>query len=588
MNSGGPLSSSVSQVRGVRFADDEARALLAGVLPTLDCPGDDFERVKQGITRTVYRGRAAGQDLYLKHFHPKMLLHRIARRLGVSHAMRELRFSRFLGDHGVPVPRALAAVCRGDTEWVATATVESAEQGDRWHEEQLARDAAGRRAIRAATVELARVIAAMHDAGVLHGDLHCGNVLVRTDTPEPKLVLTDLHRVRRCRWLSRRARAANLAQLLHDRRDLTTRTERLRFLKHYLAASRVGGAVRGWRILIEERARRHSARQYAKRDRRITGTNRYFTRLRLGDGWRGHAMLASKYALGGSRAAAMAFRADDWRAVLADPEALLTGPDVTVVKDSPTSLVVRRRIEVGGQEIDVHIKRTRRKRPWKILLDCLRRARSIRAFRLGHELLNRRVATALPLVALEQRRGAFLLDSLLIAETVEGAPLSTFLDKHLQPGGGDDRPLGPAEQRSLAQAVLWQLGRLVQRLHDHSYAHRDLKAPNLLVRWDRRGDEPPSPEIVLVDLDGLRRMWHLSAKRRFQGLMRLNVSLLKCPVVTHAGRLRMLQGYIRRPGLGRVNFKPYWRVLADWSGRKLTQQIRSRRKRQKAVRRPQA
>jgi hypothetical protein len=50
--------------------------------------------------------------------------------------------------------------------------------------------------------------------------------------------------------------------------------------------------------------------------------------------------------------------------------------------------------------------------------------------------------------------------------------------------------------------------------------------------------------------------------------------------------MRMLLGYLRRPGCGRINFKPYWRVLEQWSASKLDQQIRSRRKRQKAARRP--
>ena len=34
--------------------------------------------------------------------------------------------------------------------------------------------------------------------------------------------------------------------------------------------------------------------------------------------------------------------------------------------------------------------------------------------------------------------------------------------------------------------------------------------------------------------------------------MRLNVSLLKCPVVNRAGRLRMLMGYLRRLASGPV------------------------------------
>ena len=129
----------------------------------------------------------------------------------------------------------------------------------------------------------------------------------------------------------------------------------------------------------------------------------------------------------------------------------------------------------------------------------------------------------------------------------------------------------------------WRLlGQVLGRLHDSSLAHRDLKATNMLVLWDGHG----APEVVLVDLDGLRKTRLLTARERFQGLMRLNVSLLECPAVNRAGRLRMLLGYLRRPGSGRIPYKPYWRALERWSAWKLRKQMQDRRKRQKAVRGP--
>ena len=65
--------------------------------------------------------------------------------------------------------------------------------------------------------------------------------------------------------------------------------------------------------------------------------------------------------------------------------------------------------------------------------------------------------------------------------------------------------------------------------------------------------------------------------------MRLNVSLLACTSISHTGRLRMLLGYLRRPGCGKIRFKSYWRVLERWSAGKLRQQIRSRRKHQRVL-----
>ena len=568
------------------FADEDAAALLEDHAQDLfEEASGSWQRVKHNSSRTVYRTHVGGQEIYLKYFHNPSWAHRLMRRLGSSDAMREMRFSRHLAPRGVPTAQPLAAACHNGVEFLATLAVAPAQPADAWHDEQLQRGPAGQRAIQRAIVKLARMVGRMHAAGVIHQDLHCGNVLVRTG-PKPgediELVLMDLHRAQWRQRLSRRARAANLAQLLHDRYYFTTRTERLRFLKHYLRVNDAPGSLRGWQLMVEHFAHMHTRRQHSQRDRRIFKRSRYFTALRLGRGWRALAVLASKRHLAGSSAADCPFEADAWREALADPEALLTGEGAEVVKDSRSSLVVRRTLQVGAQRVDVYVKRSRRKRRWKVLLDCVRRSRAVRAFCLGHALLTRRIATALPLAALERRVGPILLDSILITEAVSAQRLDRFLNTWLAVPPKGDTPLTVPQQRQLAQEVLWQLGRLLRRLHDNRFAHRDLKATNVLVRWEL-GD---SAELVLVDLDGLARPQVLTTRRRFQGLMRLNVSLLKCPIVNRAGRLRMLMGYLRRPGTGRLNFKPYWRMLEEWSEKKIRQQIRSRRKRQKAARRP--
>ena len=593
-----------TSAEAIRYADDAARRRVETVLGDADeHRADVWSLVKQNVSRTVWRRSAdrTGGVLYLKHFHNTGPVHRLFRRLGRGGAIREMRFGGYLLSRGLPVPKILAACCRGPSEWLVSEGIEPATQADQWHSEQLANG--NHAAVREATVALAELVGRMHALGVIHRDLHCGNVLVRQGDPG-EVVLMDLHRMCRRRRLRRHARAANLAQLVSDRRLWTTRSQRLRFLKHYLRAAGAEGTLIGWVRLIEPLAQRHSRRLNAKRERRIFSTNRYFAAMRVG-GYRTHVVLDSKRRVPGSKASELSFAAEDWRRVLADPEALFTGEGVQVIKDSPSSLVVRRRLRVGPAEVDVHVKRPRRKHWRRWVADVFRWSRPLRAFHLGHSLLARHIYTALPLAAMEKRAGPLLVDSILITETVSGgrarppdhadqggaaAPrdelrglhLNRFLNRYLGPGRDGSAVPAPRTNR-LARQVLWQLGRLLRRLHEEGFAHRDLKATNLLVHWN--GSPSQTPAVILVDLDGVRRVRRVTARREFRGLMRLNVSLLECPAVTHAGRLRMLVGYLRRPGMGRVPFKPHWRQLERWSSGKIRRQITSRQRRQKAQRR---
>jgi tRNA A-37 threonylcarbamoyl transferase component Bud32 len=542
-------------------------------------PGEMWTEIKRNASRTVYFGRVGGEVIYLKHFHSRSPSRRLLGRSGFGGAKREFAFSEYLGAHGITVPKVLAASWSCCGQWVATRAVAPAEPADEWHARK-SQDPNALDDVRHATLAIADLIGKMHAAGVLHGDLHCGNILIRTDSDDLQMVLTDLHRARRLRHLSRRQKAMNLAQLFHDRFHLTGRTDRLRFLKRYLVASGATESLRGWQLLIEDFSRRHTHAQNSQRDRRIQGTNKYFKRYSGSNGWRGHLVLASKRRMAGSRAATMDFTPEQWRDLLGDdPMALMTGPNATVVKDSRSSLVVRRTIQLGEQSLDVFIKHSRQKHRWKAIIDCFRPSRALRAFHQGHALLTRRIATALPLAAIERRSGPLLRENLLITEALDCPRLDGFLMTWLTetPVQND---LDAGQQRQLGTMVLYQMGRLLQQLHDNGFAHRDLKASNLFVRWD----QSHRPQLVLIDLDGLRQVRRITTRQRFQGLMRLNVSLLRCPAVNNCGQLRMLLGYLRRPGSGRIHFKPYWRVLERWSAKKLKRQLKDRQARQRLQR----
>jgi tRNA A-37 threonylcarbamoyl transferase component Bud32 len=571
----------------VTFADTQTAALLKDHIDALCTPTKTgWQVVKHNPSRTVYRGTIGQQEYYLKHFHSQSIWHRLGKQIGLYHARREMHIACYLNSRGISALPVVAAMWGKKCQWVLSQAVTGASSGVAWHKLQLERRSSARGIIDHAVLELADLIGQMHRCGVVHHDLHADNVMVRTTGQQVSLVLMDLHRAGRRFHLSRRAQAANLAQLLHDRYEATTRTQRLRFLRRYLQASGQGGTLVGWQRLIQHFAAGHRRRIYNHSQRRIFGSNRYFAPIKLSSGWQGQAVLASKHTQEFSAADKYTFTAGDWSAALADIEGLFTGPNVQVIKDSRSGVVVRNHLTVAGREIDVFIKRPRRKVRWKVLLDCLRPARPMRAFDMGHRLLIRGVATALPLVCLERRVGPILTDSILITETVPGLPLDQFL---LTCTAGPAceasqvaSSLTPYKRQLIIREVLAGIGRLLQSLHNNNFAHRDMKETNLLVSWSLQ----QQPRIVLLDLDGLRHVWNMTMRRRFQALMRLNVAMLTSQAINQAGRMRMLLGYLRYPGCGRIDFKPYWRVLEQWSGKKLHQQIHSLRKKQKALRRP--
>src|SRR5262249_30513583 len=151
-------------------------------------------------------------------------------------------------------------------------------------------------------VAVGELLARMHEAGIVHHDLHSGNVMVSlTAADEPRLHLLDLHDVRLCRSLSWRASRDNLAVftrwfLLH-----VGRADRLRCWQAYFRArfeacdwpAPVGiDPVNRCDALaseLETRAHDSVLSFWRQRDGRSLRTNRYYRRVRA-PGVAGHVV----------------------------------------------------------------------------------------------------------------------------------------------------------------------------------------------------------------------------------------------------------------------------------------------------------
>ena len=234
-------------------------------------------------------------------------------------------------------------------------------------------------------------------------------------------------------------------------------------------------------------------------------------------------------------------------------------------------MVCRARLPLdNGEPLEVVCKRAAPRGLFKRIRNSLRTSRAMLTWKRGNALLNRRIPTARPLAVLQKRRFGCLLDSLVITEYVEHArDLDTVLTV-------DMREMPDPRQRRLKTQIIESLVTLFRRLEDCSFTHRDLKAPNVIVQWQRQSREPP--RVTLVDLDGIRRARRTRHAARMRAVMRLNVSLDHCRRVTRTDRLRFLMRYLDRLGRPARQYKPIWRELAARSERKRRQRARQQEK----------
>jgi hypothetical protein len=416
-------------------------------------------------------------------------------------------------------------------------------------EEELPRFAPPRRARvrQALAMALGRLLARMHAAGVVHGDLHPGNLLLRLALDDhPELHLIDLYSVRVGPPLDWRPSRENLVVLNRWFALRASRPDRLRCWRAYCEARGWGSvssqALRSASRQTDDRAREieretaiSNVRFWRAKDRRCLGGNRWFRRVRCG-------------AVSGCAVADL--ESDVLAPLLADPDEPFRRQGVRVLKDSPSSKVVEFDLPVGGVLSRVVYKRFAVTRWTDPLAALVRPEPALRSYVMGHGLRLRGLPTPRPLAAWRRTRLGLIRESYLL--TLK-APDAVDLPAHV---AGLVR-LPTAERRAALLSLIGHGARLIAALHDRRLSHRDLKGPNLLVnavpcvisaRGAVEADPPPdaSPctQIWFIDLVGVRVYARLSASRRAQNLARLYASFHGRALVTRTDLLRFLRAYL--------------------------------------------
>jgi tRNA A-37 threonylcarbamoyl transferase component Bud32 len=546
-----------------------------------------YDVLKDAPHCAVYRVSAPGLDVHVKHYRPAGARSRARALVRGDKGRAEAERTREVAARGVPTLEPLAVGEGQVGSFFVTRTLDGGRNLIAFLEEELPAFPAHRRARvrQALAAALGRFLVRMHAAGVVHADLHPGNLLLRLGPDDaPELFLIDLFAVRLGPSLDWPRSRDNLVVLNRWFALRSSRADRRRFWRAYWAARALpltrhpsppwrGRGVAGEGSPLNERdAARDVERRtlisnlrfWRGRDRRCLGGNRWFRRVRSGASV-GHAVADVDPAV--------------LAPLLADPDGPFRRPGAAVLKDSPSSTVIEFDLPIGGAPRRVVYKRfavTRWTDPWAALF---RPPPALRSYVMGHGLRLRGLPTPRPLAVWHRTHFGLLWEGYLLTEKAAGA---VELPAHV---AGLAR-LPAAERRAALDRLIDQAARLIAALHERRLSHRDLKGANLLVNavpWSIaargvvEGGPPAGPQLWFIDLVGVRRHARLSPARRARDLARLYASFHGRGLLTRTDLLRFLRAYLGWGQQGGADWQAWHRTVRRAFGAKLRRNRRNGR-----------
>jgi tRNA A-37 threonylcarbamoyl transferase component Bud32 len=203
----------------------------------------------------------------------------------------------------------------------------------------------------------------------------------------------------------------------------------------------------------------------------------------------------------------------EWRDVLLGPEGLRLDDwrsqgRLSTIKSGPHRIVYRVELPQGMIYIKHYLVPNRR----AILRQWFRRGKGRNEGKRSQELAATGVPTITTVALGEQRKRQFLFENYLVTLAI---PEATALDEFVMSRLPDwPEPLRSRVRQKLAE----ELGIMTARLHEAGFLHEDFHPGNILVRFP----SPDTPELVILDLDALRRKKRVSWKAARRNLALLD------------------------------------------------------------------
>ena len=223
-------------------------------------------------------------------------------------------------------------------------------------------------------------------------------------------------------------------------------------------------------------------------------------------------------------------RRKDYLRIVENFKLLKSGP--ALVKDDWKSTV----IQVEAESEVVFCKRFSHGSLISSIKNQVRRSKAVTSYRAAKRAKELGIPVPEHLAAIEKRVFGFLLESFLIARSVEGAvPLQRFI-KEVFPRDEEDQDLVPK------RAFISSLAEFVAQIHSKGFVHNDLKGTNIIVREAVKGYE-----FHVLDLDCVAFRKRVPMSRIVKNLVQLNNDCMY--VAGEFDRLRFFIYYLKKAGL---------------------------------------
>lgn len=222
-------------------------------------------------------------------------------------------------------------------------------------------------------------------------------------------------------------------------------------------------------------------------------------------------------------------------ALLADADRLFEGTGCEIIKDQLKIKVARIRINLGGRERTIYLKRYNAF-SWRIPLGSLfLGSGALNALRGAALLSGAGIAGPKPVAAVERRWWGMVTESFFFTEEIaRGKTIDAYWRENFAPLGGRE---GFRRRRRFLRG----LASLFRSLHDQRLYHGDLKDANIIAVAGEAGRDDC---FLLLDLERIRKCRRLSHRRRIKNLVQLNRTFGRS--VRPAEKMIFLKEYLSR------------------------------------------